>query len=101
MYRIFVTTIFCGTDNPPSSSEKIQERVLQLYLYSASMPSANVIGQTLPFYPPYLKKVLEMVSLASKEVPHITNKLLITYETSFGDTENTAFQMLSFRLSLV
>jgi len=59
------------------------------------------MGLTLPFYPQYLKRVLEMASLASEEVPHITNKLLITHQNSFGETENTAFPLLSFRLSLL
>lgn len=35
--------------------------------------------------------VLEMVCLASEEVPHITNKLPITHQTSFGETENSIF----------
>jgi len=45
--------------------------------------------------------MLEMVSLASEEVLHITKKLLTTHQTSFGETEKTAFRMPSFRLSLV
>ena len=49
------------------------------------------MGRTLPFYAPYLKKVLEMVSLASEEVPCRKNKLFITYQTSLDETENTAF----------
>jgi len=48
-----------------------------------------------------LKKVLEMVSLASEEGPHRTNKLFLTHQTSLGENENRAFRMLLFRMSLV